>query len=290
MRKLFYTSILTILASVTGCTEVITVEKEFEPVDNTGYTLIEADLETLLIENEDRLWPEDAYIGVYGSEQGENERYTIKDAGAGLKSATFYGPLVKGNIAAYYPYDPTYIGNADGMPVVLESEQEFFEDNSMLTQFLTYTPRAYGYMQNGKIGFVYPNGVLHITIETIETLNINSITISSASSKIAGLGIVRDGGVTELTDTATDTVTLSCGEGVLSRNGDGFTDFYMVLVPGTYEDLEISLGIVGEKSFVRSLPPMEIKRVSADEFVVASVAIKPTGGPADFIDTPVEFE
>ena len=290
MRRSVYMLILAMFAVVSGCTKVTTVEKEFGPVDNSGYTLLSADLETLLIEDEARVWPEDAYIGVYGSEQGENERYTIKDQGAGLASAVFYGPVVKGKIAAYYPYDPSYIGNAEGMPVVLDSEQEYDEESDVLTQFMKYTPRAFGYMQDDKLGFIYPNGILHVNIKTYEVLTIKGITISSASSKLAGLGVVRNDGMTEMTESAAQKVSLDCSAGVLSKVGDSYADFYLVVVPGTYEDLEISIELEGEAPLVRMMPPVEVRRVSADDFAITSVTIKTSGGPADFTDTPVEFE
>ena len=287
MKKLFNSIILTTVV-MTGCTEH--KEMEFAPVDNSGYTIIQANLETLILEDEERLWPEDAYIGVYGSEMGDNERYAIKNASVGLKDATFYGPLVKGNISAYYPYTPSYIGSADGMPVTLEAEQVYNPESDALAQFEAYTPRAFGYMQDGKVNFVYPNGLLHISVETYETLVVKSITISSASSALSGLGVFGNDGVLEMTETSKNEVVLDCGEGVLSRNGDNFTDFYLVLVPGMYEDLEISIELDGEAPFGRMLPPIDVQRVSAADFAIASVRITAAGGPDDFIDTPVEFE
>ena len=291
MRKLFYTLTLAMVAVVTGCnTEIITVEKEFEPVDNSGYTLLTADMETLLLENETRVWPEDAYIGVYGSEQGENECYTIKDQSAGLASAVFYGPVVKGKIAAYYPYDPSYIGNAEGMPVVLEDEQVYNKEYDALAHFQAYTSKAFGYMQDGKLGFVYPNGILHLKVKTYEVLNIKGITLSSASNKLAGLGIVRNDGTTEMTESAAQKVHLDCSEGVLSKNGEEYSDFYFAVAPGVYEDLEISLELDEEAPFVRKVPSLEVKRVSAEDFAVTSVTVTTSGGPADFTEIPVEFE
>ena len=82
MRKLHYMLILTVAAVISGCTEQN--EIDFEPTDNSGYTILEANIESLLFDSQERLWPEDAYIGVYGSEVGENERYSIKEAGVGL--------------------------------------------------------------------------------------------------------------------------------------------------------------------------------------------------------------
>ena len=102
MRKLHFIFILTMAAVIAGCT--VYKDKEYEPIDDNGCTIVEADIESLLIGDDSRVWPDGAAIGVYGSELGENEMYTIKDAGVGLNSASFYGPVVKGNVSAYYPY------------------------------------------------------------------------------------------------------------------------------------------------------------------------------------------
>ena len=288
MRKLHYMLFLAMAVVISGCTEQ--KEMDFEPIDNSGHTILEADIESLLFGGAERLWPEDACIGVYGSEQGDNECYAIKKAGVGLNTATFYGPLVKGNVAAYYPYSPSYIGNADGMPVTLAAEQVYNAESDVVDLFMAYTPRAYGYIQDGKVKFVYPNGVLHVRVETYETLVVKSITISSASSALAGLGVFGNDGALAMTETSQNAVVLDCGEGVSSRNGDDFTDFYIVLVPGSYEDLEISIELESEAPFGRMLPPVEVKRVSAADFTIASVSITATEGPDSFIDTPVEFE
>lgn len=288
MRKFYIIYILIMMVAFTGCTQK--QDMDFDPVDNSGYTILEADIESLILDGEDRLWPEDSYIGVYGSEMGDNERYVMKNASAGTKTATFYGPVVKGDVAAYYPYNPSYIGNADGMPMKLDAVQAYTSGYDAVQQFLAYTPRAYGYMHDGKVNFVYPNGVLHITVETYETLLVKKIKINSPSSPLAGLGIFKSNGAFEMTETSQSEVVLDCGEGVLSKIGESYTDFYLVLVPGLYEDLEISIEIDGEAPFGRVLPPIEVQRVSAADFAIASVSVTTSGGPEDFIDTPLEFE
>ena len=288
MRNILHMIILTMAIVIAGCTKH--KDMEFEQVDNSGYTLIEANVETLIFDSEERIWPEDACIGVYGSEQGENERYAIKNAGEGLKTATFYGPLVKGKIAAYYPYSPSYIGNADGMPVSIDAEQKYNQEYDVLNQFLSYTQRAYGYMQDNKVNFVYPTGILHITAEIIETILIKKITVSSETSMLAGLGIFRNDGTMVMTETGKQQIVLDCGDGVLSKNNDEFTDFYMVLAPGSYEDLKIQFEIDGEPLFRCKMPPIEVKRVSASDFSISTVTITTSEGPAGFTETPVEFE
>lgn len=285
MRKLHYMLILTMAAVISGCTEK--KDMEFAPVDNSGYTLIEADLQTLL-GSEQRLWPADASIGVYGSEKGENERYTIKNAGVGLKNASFYGPLVKGDIVAYYPYSSSYQGKIDAMPVALESEQVYGADP--IAHFIKYTPMAFGYMQGGKLDFVYPNGLLHVTVETFDALTVKKVTVSSQSAKLAGTGVLQNGGVLNLTGASTNLVSLDCGEGVMSRNGEKYADFYIVLLPGMYDDLALTVEIESEEPLTRVLPQFEVKRMSAEDMSITSVIIKPSSGPDDFTDNEVEFE
>ena len=96
MKNMKSLSILIVMYVIAGCT--VTKQKEYPPVDDSGYTLVEADFKALLFSDKDMVWPEGASIGVYGSEQGYNEPYAIKKAGVGLGQAFFYGPVVKDEI------------------------------------------------------------------------------------------------------------------------------------------------------------------------------------------------
>ena len=68
MKKYRYIFILIAAAVIAGCT--VKKDKEYGPVDESGYTLVQADVESLLFGDDQRVWPEGAAIGVYGSEMG----------------------------------------------------------------------------------------------------------------------------------------------------------------------------------------------------------------------------
>ncbi len=277
-----------IVAAFSGCTEK--KEMEFPPVDESGYTLICADIESLLMMEDKRVWPEDAAIGVYGSEKGNNEYYTIKNAGVGYASAEFYGPLVEGEIAAYYPYSSNYVASVDAMPVTIEDQQVFNPDVDVIAHYLEYTPMAFGYMKGDKIDFVYPNGVLNITFEGDEPVYITDISVTSESQNIAGLAVFTADGSLAMTNNSFNTVMLDCGEGTPSIVNGKTTEFNVVLAPGTYSDLRLAIGFSGnDKKFLCAVPEITIERVTAEGFRVSSMKIS-IPSPDGFEEVEEEFD
>lgn len=277
-----------IVAAFSGCTEK--KEMEFPPVDESGYTLICADIESLLMMEDNRVWPEDAAIGVYGSEKGDNEFYTIKNAGAGYSSAEFYGPLVKGQIAAYYPYRSNYVASVDAMPVTIGNEQVFNPEVDAVSHYLEYTPQAFGYMKGDKIEFVYPNGVLSITFEGDEPVYVTDVSVSSESQKLAGHAVFTADGSLDMTSNSFDTVVLECGEGTPSIVNGKTTEFNVVLAPGTYSDLRLAIGFSGnDKKFLCAVPEITIERVTAEGFRVSSMKIS-IPSPDGFEEVEEEFD
>ena len=277
-----------IVAAFSACTEK--KEMEFSPVDESGYTLICADIQSLLMMEDKRVWPEDAAVGVYGSVKGNNEYYTIKNAGAGYSSAEFYGPLVEGEISAYYPYSSNYVASVDAMPVTLEDNQVFNPEADVVSNYLEYTPRAFGYMNGGKIEFVYPNGVLSITFEGDEPVYITDISVTSESQKLAGLAVFKADGSLAMTNNSFDTVVLDCGEGAPSIVNGKKTEFNLVFAPGTYSDLRLAIGFSGnDKKFLCAVPEIIIESVTAEGFKVSSMKINTTT-PEGFVEVDAEFD
>ena len=68
--------------------------------------------------------------------------------------------------------------------------------------------------------------------------------------------------------------------------------FYLVIAPGTYDDLQLSVSLEGaDTSF--SCPISEevnIKKISASDFSMVTVGFRPAGGPDGFVEEEVEFE
>ena len=277
-----------IVAAFSGCTEKR--EMEFSPVDENGYTLICADIESLLMMEDRRVWPEDAAIGVYGSVKGNNEYYTIKNAGVGYASAEFYGPLVEGEVAAYYPYDPSYVASVDAMPVTIEDKQVYDPQIDVVSYYLQYTPQAFGYMTGGKINFVYPNGVLSVNFEGDEPVYITDIAVISDSQNISGLAVFKADGSLHMTSNAYNNVVLECGEGAPTIVDGKKTNFNLVLAPGKYSDLRLEIGFSGnDKKFICAVPEVEIERITAEGFNVSSMKIH-ISSPDGFDEVEVEFD
>lgn len=286
-QKLILLSLIMAVA-MTGCAEKKFME--FPPVDDSGHTLICADIVSLLFMEGKSVWPEDAAIGVYGSEKGDNEYYIIKNAGIGYNSASFYGPLVEGQITAYYPYSSSYVGNVDAMPVTIEKDQVYNPEADAVEQYHEYTPQAFGYMHDDKIDFVYPNGVLSVSFEGNEPLYITDITLLSDVHTLSGLAVFRADGSLDMTNNSFNNVTLDCGEGIPSIIDGKETIFYMVLAPGTYSDLRFSIGFKGnDKKFICTVPEITIERITAEGFKVTSLKIATTI-PDGFYEEDVEFD
>ena len=271
-----------------ACTEKKNME--FAPIDESGHTLICADIESLLFMEGETVWPEAAAIGVYGSEKGNNEYYTIKEAGEGYSSASFYGPLVKGQITAYYPYSSSYVGSAEAMPFYIEDQQAFDPQVDIVANYLAYTPTAFGYLCDDKIKFVYPNGVLSLTFEGEDPVYISDITVASESQRISGNAVFKADGSLEMTSNSNNQILLDCGESTPSIVDGKSTVFNVVLAPGTYSDLKLYIGFSGnDKKFICAVPEVTIKSITDEEFTVTSMKIN-TSVPDGFEEVEEEFD
>lgn len=288
MKKYRYIFILIAAAVIAGCT--VKKDKEYGPVDESGYTLVQADVESLLFGDDQRVWPEGAAIGVYGSEMGDNEPFVIKYAGEGLKTAGFYGPMVRGSIAAYFPYSESYIGDASAMPYSIESEQVYVADP--VEMFEKYTPMAFAAMEGGRLKFSYPNGLLKVTVESQSAVTVKQVKITSADSKLSGLGVFHADSRVSMTESSQNYVELDCGDGVSAKAADGtLNGFYLVLAPGTYDDLQLSVTLEGaDAPFACAIPEVEIKKISATDFSMVTVGFSPDGELAGFEEVEVEFD
>ena len=279
---------LVVATVFSACTEKKNME--FPSVDESGYTLICADIESLLFMEGETVWPEAAAIGVYGSEKGNNEYYTIKEAGEGYRSASFYGPLVKGQISAYYPYSSSYVGSAEAMPFYIEDQQAFDPEVDIVANYRTYTPTAFGYMADDKIKFVYPNGVLSLVFEGEEAVYITDITVISDSQSISGHAVFNADGSLEMTSNSNKSILLECASAIPSVVDGKNTEFNVVLAPGTYSDLKLSIGFSGnDKKFICNVPEITVRSITAEEFTVTSMKIN-TSVPDGFEEVEEEFD
>ena len=96
MRKITI-AIISTVCLLTSCS--VENGKDIFDVPYSGYTLFEADFEAVDMRGErtDFLWDIETGIGVFGSEEGVNEKFTLKKAYDDKAFGEFYGPLVSGN-------------------------------------------------------------------------------------------------------------------------------------------------------------------------------------------------
>ena len=287
MKRLI--SLVLLAGAIMACTKTVPAPKP--DITSEGLTVVSADIETLLLGGEQaRHWKDGDAIGLFGSETGNNEKYLLRKADANLSSATFYGPLVKGKtISAYYPYEPSFSGSATEMSATLESVQVYEEEAGAVEQFLNYCPRAYAFLRNDRLKFSYPFGVLAVKISLDEILTVHSLTLNSPSSSLSGLAVIHPDGATMAPGTPQE-VKLLCNGGVASRDmGGNVREFFMITVPGTYEDLKLSIEVEGEPAILCELGSITIPRIDAAGFALASVTLK-SGGPDSFEPVSVHFD
>ena len=168
MRK----TIICILGCLLLAACVKKVPEELPPLDLEGHTIVEASIESLLLGEDSRTWPEGAAVGVSASVYGTNEKYLLRKADANLSEAVFYGPEVTGEICACYPWDPSYTGSWGRMTAALDNRQEYTASNGPKEQFLAYSPMAFGFESAGKLSFEYPFGILSLRVALEEELEV----------------------------------------------------------------------------------------------------------------------
>lgn len=285
--KKYLLSILGIFA-LAAC--VKRVPEELPPLPQDGRTTVEAKIESLLLGDDSRVWPEGAAIGVCGSLSGTNEKYLLRKADASLSDAVFYGPKVGGSVSAYYPWDPSYTGAWGRMTAVLNNRQVYIPDNDAVAQFLTYSPMAFGFEKDGRLYFGYPFGMLSIKIALEEeSLFLEGITLSSESLPFAGTGIVTEEGM-QFGTGASHVLDLIFDEPVSVKDDAGrLVPFYVVMPPFDYPDLNIVFHFTGEQPFVCSVGEMAVPRVDAASFSMLSMVIH-SDGPEGFTPVNVAFD
>lgn len=285
MNKLFLSIPLALL--ITACVEK--VPEDLPPLPQDGRTTVEATLESILLGNDSRTWPEGAAIGVFGSVSGTNEKYLLRKADASLSEAVFYGPQVVGEVSACYPWDASYTGAWGRMTATLDNRQSYNASNGPKEQFLAYCPMAYGFEVDGKLAFAYPFGLLSINVDLEDDLSIECITLRSESLPFAGTGIVSAKGI-QFGTGASHELELVFDQPVSIHDASGNpVPFYMVLPPFEYPEMEISFHFAGEAPFVCKTGGLSVPRVDAASFSLLSMIIR-SDGPEGFTPVNVTFD
>ena len=269
-------------------------DKDMFDVDRTGYTLFEADFEAVEMDgdNFEGVWDKDIAIGVFGSEAGENVKYTLKNAYDVKTSGEFYGPVVKGDrIMAYYPYSEDYALYEGGMSYTLPSTQVYASESTLLEHFCANAGCAFAFNNSdNKLKFGYAAGLLSIQIRFNNPIKITAVQLVSENSNIAGVAKLNADMSVTFGSGAVKTVGVNFGQGILSKNDDGFAQYPVVLAAGQYESIKLIVKAEGYDDIICELDPFEIERISVDDYKLTEVVVS-LGGLGGFeIEGGLDFE
>ena len=269
-------------------------DKDMFDVERTGYTLFEADFEAVDMDgdNFEGVWDKDSAIGVFGSEAGENVKYTLKNAYDGKAAGEFYGPVVKGDrIMAYYPYSEGYARYDGGMSYTLPSTQVYASESTLLEHFCANAGCAFAFNNSdNKLKFGYAAGLLSIQIRFNNPINITAIELVSENNNIAGVAKLNPDMSVTFGSGAVKTVGVNFGQGILSKNDDGFAQYPIVLAAGQYESLKLIVKAEGDDDIICDLDPFEIERISVGDYKLTEVVVS-VGGLGGFeIEGGLDFE
>ena len=269
-------------------------DKDMFAVDRTGYTLFEADFEAVDMDgdNFEGVWDKDLAIGVFGSEAGENVKYTLKNAYDGKASGEFYGPVVKGEqIMAYYPYSEGYALYDGGMSYTLSSTQVYVSENTLLEHFCANAGCAFAFNNSdNKLKFGYAAGLLSIKFGFNNPINITAIELVSENNNIAGVAKLNPDMSVAFGAGAVKTVCIDFGQGIWSQENGVLAQYPVVLAAGYYEDVKLVIKAEGYDDLICQLDPFEIERISVGDYKLTEVVVS-VGGLGGFeIEGGLDFE
>ena len=269
-------------------------DKDMFDVVQTGYTLFEADFEAVDMDgdNFEGVWDKDSAIGVFGSEAGENVKYTLKNAYDGKAAGEFYGPVVKGDrIMAYYPYSEGYALYEGGMTYALPSTQVYTSENTLLEHFCSYAGYAFAFNNSdNKLKFGYASGLFLIKIGFKNPIKVTAIELVSENNNIAGVAKLNPDMSVAFGASAVNTVSVDFCEGIWSKEGDVLAQYPVVLAAGLYESLSLIIKAEGYDDIICELDPFEIERISVGDYKLTEVVVS-VGGLGEFeIEGGLDFE
>ena len=269
-------------------------DKDMFNVTHKGYTLFEADFEAVDIDGDklEEVWDKDFAIGVFGSETGANEKYTLKNAYDGKAAGEFYGPVVKGDrIMAYYPYSEDYALYEGSMTYNLASTQVYASEISLLEHFCDYAGYAFAFNNSdNKLKFGYAAGLLSLKVGFNNPVKVTAIELLSGSELMAGTGKLNADMKVAFGAGAVKSVAVQFGQGILSKTDDVLAQYPVVLAAGDYEDVKLVIKAEGYDDMVCQLEPFVIERMSGGDYKVTELVVG-VGALGGFeIEGGLEFE
>ena len=248
-------------------------------IDLSGYTRFSVDMEEITLGDfpDQRAWQDGDMIGVFGSEQGTNVGFFLKEASEGKTVAEFYGPLVKGSqVVAYFPYNRSVAIENGGLPCELAQVQVFDKEQSAQLQFLAYSSRAFAVLDNNEeLHFAYPFGVLEVVVALDEAILMTGAKLSGVNP-ISGKFIIDAVGGISTTDLSCKNITLDFkGQEILSREGEQCAVLRFVLPPDAYSEGELVLQIQEKDGDIMEvhLEQVDVNRIDCSSFQISSVTV-----------------
>ena len=269
-------------------------DKDMFDVAQTGYTLFEADFEAVDMggDNFEGVWDKDIAIGVFGSEAGENVKYTLKNAYDGKAAGEFYGPVVKGEqIMAYYPYSEGYALYEGGMTYALPSTQGYVSENTLLEHFCANAGYAFAFNNSdNKLKFGYASGLFLIKIGFKNPIKVTAIELVSENNNIAGVAKLNPDMSVAFGAGAVKTVCIDFGQGIWSQENGVLAQYPVVLAAGYYEDVKLVIKAEGYDDLICQLDPFEIERISVGDYKLTEVVVSINGLGGFEIEGGLDFE
>lgn len=290
MRKITI-AIISTVCLLTSCS--VEGGKDIFDVERSGYTLFETDFEAVDMDGQqsDFVWNKDIAIGVFGSEGGANEKYTLKKAFDGMAAGEFYGRVVYGDVMAYYPYEESYSMYGQGLSYSLAPAQNYTTESTLLDHFCRYAGYAYAFNDNDdRLNFRYASGLLTVEVGFADPITITSVELVSANSSLSGVGKIESDMSVVLGASGSKKITVDFGEGLLSVVDGMFTKYPVVMTAGQYDDVTLVLKVKGQDDIECLLEPFRIERISTGDYKVTEIVVS-TGALGEFeIEGGLEFE
>ncbi|MBQ7269405.1 MAG: hypothetical protein IJS62_06085 [Bacteroidales bacterium] len=273
MKRNFYILCLVLLSA--ACSQ----KDDGSDIDRSGRTVFTVDTEEIELVPGQRVsdtWKAGDRLSLFGSEQGLNLAYELKRSGEGQREARFYGPLVKGDVMASFPYVEGLVPESGKLPFTIPSVQEFEPLADDAAFFRRYCPflMADAAADENVLHFRYPAGLLEVQIRFDEVVNVTSMELD-ADHGISGRLLAAPGCAVTPSSVASSRTSLDFGgEAVPSRSGDSFTSFRFVLPHADYGRGSLTLKVsTTDEEFSVAFPAISVPRVAGSGFAVASVQV-----------------
>ena len=228
----------------------------------------------------DFIWDEASSIGVYGTMEGDNVRYTLYNDFAGKKGvARFYGRGVSGDCFAYYPYRP------EGVPAVAAGRIPCFAVQQFRptpTEHLAANSVFVAGAVEGKFEFLNTCGLVGLQLDPAVFGTIRKLVLISEENWLCGNfsmeadpeEFVTDGGKTvELIGLGTHTESFAV---------------YFVLHEGEYDGLKLEIHT--DVQVVTADVTGKVTVTAGEETMAAVMVEDMSGTGSDFEIIPGEFD